>query len=387
MSPTSAALKLPHPQEDAPDIWSGEDLEPRFVAADDWDAIVVQFKDCVHEQAECFNGQRWGADQLERIAFYRGDQLVAAAQLMLMPIPLFKTGMAVCKWGPLWRRKGEVDDLANLLNFKAALQSLQRIYAKERGWFLSIFPHADPDFVEEEEQSYRICGFEAGESLTSPNRYFVNCQIDEEELRASLVQKWRYNLKKAGKKGMTTRIATGEEGFATFMTLYEEMLARKGFHDSSGIDTLKGLLESDQSDLWPMIMLVEKDGEALAGGVIDMSGDRAIYLFGATSNKSLPMNAGYILNWAVAGELVRNPDIDWYDLGGADLESDLHQFKRGFIGKRGKIIVTPPYYHYAASRRVMVLGKLLYFARRTKGKLEYDLHGLIQSLRRHVGLG
>ena len=362
-------------------------LVPRFVAPEDWDAIVVQFDDCVHEQAECFNSQRWSADQLERIAFFRDGELVAAAQVMMKPLPLLNTGLVVCKWGPLWRKKGQLNAPENLGNYQAALRALQKIYAEDRGWFLSIFPHADPDFGEEEERAIQHCGFEAGESLTSPNRYFVDCQCDEETLRQSLAQKWRYNLKKSGKKGLTTRIVTAEEGFDAFMTLYTEMLARKGFHDSSSIDTLKGLLESPQSDLWPMIMMVEKEGEALAGGVIDMSGDRAIYLFGATSNKSLPLMAGYALHWAVVSELINHQAIAWYDLGGADQESDLHQFKRGFVGKRGKIVVTPPYYHYAASSWVMRIGKLLYFARRTKGKIEYDLHGLIQRVRRRLRMG
>lgn len=388
MTPSSAVQQLAHFETDAiPRFAIDETLVPHFVEPQDWDAIVTQFNDCVHEQAECFNGQRWDADQLERIAFYRGDTVVAAAQVMMKPLPLLNTGLAVCKWGPLWRKKGELDDLNHLRNYKAALLGLQRIYAEERGWFLSIFPHADPDFGEEEEQVLQVCGFDAGESLSSPNRYFVDCQCDEDVLRQSLAQKWRYNLKKAGKKGLSTRIMTAEEGFGPFMTLYEEMLARKGFHDSSGIETLKGLLESTESELWPMIMMVEKDGEPLAGGVIDISGDRAIYLFGATSNKSLPMMAGYELHWEIARQLISNPDITWYDLGGADAESDLHQFKRGFVGKRGKIVVTPPYYHYAANNRIMRLGKLLYFVRRAKGKIEYDLHGLIQRLRRLMRMG
>lgn len=359
-------------------------LDFRLVAADDWDAIVVQFKDCVHEQAECFNGQRWNTDQLERVAFYHNGELVAAAQLMLLAVPWLKTGFAVCKWGPLWRRKGSHSDFANLPYFKAALAGLQKVYAHDRGWFLSIFPHADPDYGEYEEQALRDNKFQAGESLTAPHRYFVNCQLDELSLRQSLLQKWRYNLKKAEKQGLTTRIDPSEAGFAIFMQLYNEMLQRKRFHDSSGIETLSSLLACQQSGLQPMILIVEKDGEPLAGGVIDLSGDRAIYLFGATSDKSLSLMPGYILHWAIAKHLLGNPDIDWYDLGGADFGSDLHQFKRGFTGKCGKTVITPPYYHYAASKHVRLLGRLLYFVRRYKGMLEYDLHGLYQGVRRRI---
>ncbi len=383
---SSAALKLDE-QPHQPYRHEHVSLTAKLIAPQEWDDLIVNFEECTHEQSQCNNSQRWPAEQLEHIAFYRGDDLVAAALVRLMPLPLLKTGLAVCKWGPLWRKRNTHQGQLDILTFYESLHALQEIYANQRGWFLSIFPRADPDFGELEEQILRDCQFRGGESLTSPNRYFVNCEIDLAQQRTSLAQKWRYNLKKAEKIGLSCRIVPAQEGYQAFMKLYNEMLERKGFHDSSGIEALEGLYNSPQEELRPLIFLVEKDDKMLAGGVIDISGDRAIYLFGATSNDALPWKAGYILHWEIIKKLTANPAIRWYDLGGADVDSDLHQFKRGFVGKQGKIAVTPPYYHYAARKWIGAIGFALYFIRRTKGKLEYDLHNLTQRISRILRKG
>lgn len=346
-------------------------MEARFERAEDWDQLLVPFLDVVHEQSEIFNSQRWDPECLERVGFYFENKLVAAALVMLKPLPFLRSGLAVTKWGPLWRQKGQTPDPAIL---KMALEQLVDIYAIKRGFVFSVFPHADPDFSHIEEQIYQECGFEAGESLTSPNRYFVNCQVTQDEAHKSLLQKWRYNLKKARKNGLAARLLHGQEGHHAFMPLYEAMLRRKDFHDSSAIDTLEELSSKSTDFLKPHYFIIEKEGEAVAGAVIDMSGDRAIYLYGATSDRALPLKAGFVMHWAVLEELLKNPVVAWYDLGGADAESPLHQFKRGLVGRTGKIAITPPYYHYTRNLKTRLICKILYFIRRHKGALEYNLH-------------
>ncbi|MCV6576664.1 MAG: aminoacyltransferase [Cohaesibacter sp.] len=363
---------------------TGTSLQACFVNEQDWDSMLAPFVDVLHEQTQIFNAHRWQGDCLERIAFYQNGKLVAAAAVMLKHLPMLKSGLAVTKWGPLWRRADKKPDPQIL---KLALEHLVDLYAHQRGYIFSVFPFADPDFADISEETYQACGFEAGESLTSPNRYFVNCQHSEADARASLLQKWRYNLKKAEKNNLTVRELKGEEGFEAFMPLYEAMLERKNFHDASAIDTLEALSVTKETYLQPDYVMVEKDGEPVACAVIDMSGDRAVYLYGATSDRALPLKAGYVMHWAVMKLLLKNPRIDWYDLGGADESSPLHQFKRSFVGKEGKIAITPPYYHYTATLKTKILCKLLYFIRRYQGVIRYNLHGLKVRLMERLGLG
>ena len=354
-----------------------QELTHRFVLPEHWDRLALEFLDIMHEQSECFNALRWAPEQLERIAFYKSEQLVAAAMILKMDFPVLGGGVAVVKWGPLWRHR---DLPLEPRIFEETIERLKQIYAHERGYFLSFFPRADPDISDMEVWALDKCGFSIGEELASPDRYFVNTGVSLEDVRASLAQKWRYNLKKAEKKGLTCRFANNDEGLEAFMQLYQAMQNRKAFHDTSAIDTLRDMMKSAEIALRPEILLVEHNGALVAGGVVDTSGERAVYLYGATNDKALPLNAGFVMHWTIVNHLVKNPVCRWYDLGGADKDCHLHQFKRGFVGKKGCIAVTPRYYHYGATWKSRILGHALYFARRKKGDWARILHDL-----RHKG--
>lgn len=348
-----------------------QDLVHRFIAPENWDQIAVKFLDILHEQSECFNALRWAPEQLERIAFYKGEQVVSAAVILKMDFPIVGGGVAVVKWGPLWRHH-DLPVEPHIL--EETVERLKDIYAIERDYFLTFFPRADPDISELEIRTFEKCGFVAGEELASPLRYFVNTDISLEDLRSSLTQKWRYNLKKAEKNNLTCRFANDAEGYEAFMQLYEAMQNRKDFHDTSAIGTLKDLMEAVELALRPEILLVEYEDELVAGAAIDSAGERAVYLYGATNNKALPLNAGFMMHWAIARHLVKSPICRWYDLGGADKDCHLHQFKRGFVGKKGRTVITPRYYHYGSSIKSRILGHMLYFARRKKGEIARLVH-------------
>ena len=350
-----------------------QDLEHRFVSPENWDRLAVEFLDIMHEQSECYNALRWAPEQLDRIAFYKSEQLVGAAVILKMDFPIVGGGIAVVKWGPLWRHR----DLAvEPQILEETVECLKDIYANKKGYFLTFFPRADPDISDIEVAAFEKCGFTVGEELASPDRYFVNTHIPLDELRASFAQKWRYNLKKAEKNGMTCRFANDDEGYESFMQLYQAMQDRKAFHDTSSLDTLKDLMSASEVALRPEIMLVEHEGELVAGAVIDASGERAVYLYGATNDRALPLKAGFVMHWEIARYLVENPVCRWYDLGGADKDCHLHQFKRGFVGKKGSTVVTPRYYHYGATLKSRLLGHALYFARRKKGELARLIHDI-----------
>jgi lipid II:glycine glycyltransferase (peptidoglycan interpeptide bridge formation enzyme) len=357
--------------EIAPGSESQNGLEPKFVSPSEWDEIAVQFRDVIHEQTECFNALRWAPHQLDRIAFYKDGHLSSAAIVLKMRFPVVGGGIAVVKWGPLWRPAGRQVDLSVL---EATLDALKQIYAIDGDYFLSFFPRADPEISHLEEQALEQCGFHTGEELASPDRYFVNTNLSLEELLASLSQKWRYNLRKAERNGLTARFVHGLEGYQTFMQLYTAMMDRKAFHDTSAINTLEALLTTNEPSLRPLILIVYHDDEPIAGGVIDASGERAVYLYGATNDKALPLKAGYVMHWEVAKYLVNTKNVHWYDLGGTDKDCHLHQFKRGFVGKLGCVTVTPRYYHFGASWKSRALGHGLYLARRKKGELTRVLH-------------
>lgn len=352
-------------------------LEPRYIEPDAWDSIAVQFRDVIHEQTQCFNRLRWAPERLERIAFYKDDEIVSGVVVLIIRFPILKTGVAFIKWGPLWRKyESQYSQLEEQNILVGTVKHLRKIYAEERGLYLTFYPRADPEISDFEVETFKSFGFTAGEKLDAPDRYFVNTSVSPEEIRASLTPKWRYNLKRSEKAGVTSRLVEGAEGLAIFQSLYSQMLLRKGFHDTSAVDTLAGLMNADEPALRPLIFVADHEGVPVCAGVTDIAGERAVSLYAATSDAALPLRAGYNMHWAFVTYLSSVPSNRWYDLGGADADTQLHHFKNGFVGKIGEKPATPPYYNHGHTLKSRVIGSLFYAARRYRGKIMRFIHGM-----------
>lgn len=344
-----------------------------YVDGKTWDRIAAQFDDVVHEQTHFFNTLRWGESKVENVIFRFSNRVIGGASVIILPIPLSTTGLAIVKWGPLWRQQGQQPHLSHL---KSMLHLLQKEFAETRGFYLTIMPHADPEHSKDICDSLEALGFKTGTTLSAPERYLVNTGQSVEDLRKSLDQKWRYNLKKAGKNSFKIEFSTSDKAIDTFIALYEKMLARKRFMDTSAIHTLKGLMQNSNEALRPSIVLVSHKDKVIAGGVFDLSGGRATYLYGASDNQAVSLKAGYAMHWWLAAHLCNLPHNHIYDLGGNDRDHGLHQFKKGFVGKTGAICLTPPAYHYAGNWRARVAGCAIFQIRELKVSLLPKIHAL-----------
>lgn len=342
-----------------------------------WERFALNFDDINQEQSDCFNVSRWGAGRVERTIVREDGIDLGGAVVLLFTIPGTSSGVAIVKWGPLWRFRGKQPEVARLVKI---LEALKAEYAERRGLFFTIMPHADPDFGELTCNLLEDLGFQEGYSLPDPDRYLVNVAISSDELRKSLDQKWRYNLKKSLKEDLQIGYAEGPDGYEAFMKMYRKMLARKNFQDTSAIDTLPDLLGCQLTQMQPKIILVSSGGRPTAGAVIDVTGDRAVYLYGATDERALALRAGYAMHWWIAEQLCARPEIKWYDLGGGDRDAGLHQFKKGFTGKEGTIFPTPPALAYGASARARMSGRLVFGLRNVKNSVEKLRHNFSQGL-------
>lgn len=343
----------------------------RYLDGPQFDEIVVRFDDVISEQTSRYVESRWGTSRTERVVVEQGDELIAAAVVVVFAIPGTDRGLAILKWGPLWRQKGKTPDVTHL---RGALQALSGEYVERRGCFLSIQTHADPDFGAAQVEALKGLGFTPGASLRYPDRYLVDVSVSYDELKSSLDQKWRYNLKKSLKNNLEIRFVEAEEGYQAFMQLYDQMLDRKQFRDTSAVYTLEDLVKADAPGLKPVFVMVTCDGRPTAGAVISVAGERAVYLYGATDDRALRLKAGYALHGWIAEWLCENPDVRWYDLGGTDGEAGLHQFKKGFCGKLGRIETTPPSYRRSRSALDDLLGRTIYMAHDVKAATSRTLH-------------
>ena len=337
-------------------------LAMELAAPDAWDEAIADFEGVCQEQLATFAQARWPDVVLEPQLFLQGDRVVGGCLIMVQPLPLRLGSIAVAKWAPMLRL---TNGPAASAIYEQMIEALSAEYAGRRGMMLSVLPRAALEHVNSEYEHLLRRGFRKGATLLFPDRYIVNLRLSDAEQRASFHQKWRYHLNKADKAGLSFEHA-GPERRAEFDALYEQMVDRKKFPDHSAYDTVPALMAMQNPILRPELFFVRQggaDGEIVAGAIIFKAGDRAVYLYGATSAAALELRAGYFLHWHIIRWLRDNTPARWYDLGGTDGFQGLHQFKKGMVGDRGIITPVPPVANYAQRWWPRLLGEAAFAAR------------------------
>ncbi|MDJ0612930.1 MAG: peptidoglycan bridge formation glycyltransferase FemA/FemB family protein [Rhizobiaceae bacterium] len=346
-------------------------IELKFVDAAAWDEIASGFSDIIPEQMGCFNTGHWGRENTEFPIFLSNGLPIGGAAMIVKKIPFTKSGIAILKWGPVFHKHGQK---FNGALYSDILECLKQEYCVRRNFHLTVMPVANPNSSDQCESILTELGFAVGGGLPSPERYLVNVQESPETLMTKLDQKWRYNLRKSLKNEFEIEVDDTESGLMEFLKLYEKMMARKQFFDSSAIGSLEEFVTSSPSGAKPKIVLVRHDGRITAGGVFHVTGNVASYMFGATDDRALKLKAGYALHWWMAEYLISRGEIDWYDLGGNDNDTGLHQFKKGFVGKSGIIQIAAPRYHFARSLTAKMIGFAAFEARNALAIVKQAMH-------------
>jgi hypothetical protein len=279
---------------------------------------------------------------------------------VLLRPPVLRAGLAYVKFGPLWRPLGKTGDPQNL---KLVLDALVDEYCRRRGHRLTVLPRPSPDHNDIENQVLLEAGYRPRAPSIDPLRYFVDVGLDPDRQMKSLGQKWRYNLKKALQTGVTVGVTDLDGGVEAFAAMHREMVARKGFADRDAVEErLHGMAASLPSALRPVVVFAGRNERKLAGAVVGRAGDVSAYLFGASRDEGLQLNAGYALQWWIVNWL-REQGARWYDLGGGALEPRLEQFKRGLVGKAGRLHPMPREYDFWTGVSGRFAGELVYRVR------------------------
>jgi hypothetical protein len=337
---------------------AGPTLEGKIVSGAEWDAIVAGFDEVCQEQLHAFAASRWPSVIQEPMVFLANGEVVGGSLNMVQRLPLGIGAIAVSKWGPMLRFAGRADAGAVHAGMVEALISE---YADKRGYMLSVLPRASVEPANAAHRRLVERGFRRGSELLFPNRYMVALRLDDAAQRKSFHQKWRYHLNRSEKAGLSFERASPER-LAEFEALYAAMTDRKQFTDHSAYETIAPLMLLDEK-LRPELFFVRHEGELVAGALIFKAGDRAVYLYGATNDKALPLRAGYFMHWHIIRWLRDHTSAVWYDLGGTDGFQGLHQFKKGIVGEAGVIRLVPPVANYASSRLAYLAGAGAFAAR------------------------
>lgn len=329
------------------------------VSGEKWDEVATGFDGVCQEQLYVFARTHWPSVEHEAVLFHLDGEVVGGVLVMIQPLPLRVASIAVSKWGPLLRDEKRAD--ASSI-YAGMIEALVAEYADRRRMMLSVLPRASLTPTNSESEFLWQRGFRKGSALMFPDRYIVNLRLSDAEQRKSLHQKWRYHLNKSEKEGLVFERAPASR-LPEFDALYLAMTDRKKFPDHSAYETVPALMGIADETLRPELFFVSQGGENVGGAIIFKAGDRAVYLYGATNDRALPLRAGYFMHWHIIRWLRDNTRAGWYDLGGTDGFQGLHQFKKGMVGDAGVISPVPSVANYASHALPLMAGLGAFAAR------------------------
>lgn len=181
-----------------------------------------------------------------------------------------------------------------------------------------------------------------GSDVQPPDSVVLDLSLSDDELLAGMKPKWRYNIKLAGKKGVSVA-SEGTAALDEFYALYEATAARDkiAIHPRSYYERLLGQTSRNSAEpsadirLW----IARHGGKALAAIITIYYGDEAIYLYGASGDEGRNLMPAYALQWA-AIRAAREAGCVCYDFYGIPPVEDpshamagLYRFKTGFGGQ------------------------------------------------------
>ena len=204
--------------------------------------------------------------------------------------------------------------------------------------------------------------FHPTQAIQPARTILLDITPNEETLLARMKEKWRYNVRLAGRKGVQVRIAQTAEDVRAWYALLQTTGERNQF----GIHTLDYYLRAWQIFMprnMARLFLADYQGQLLAGIFVGLFAKQAIYLYGASSNEHRYLMPNYLLQWE-AIRWAKREGATTYDLWGiseTDDESDalagVSRFKSGWGGEIVRFVGN--YEHIYRPLRMRLARKLL----------------------------
>lgn len=219
-------------------------------------------------------------------------------------------------------------------------KEIDSICRKHRAIFLKL----EPDQWEDDFIHHNSSFILSKHNIQPPRTIVVGIKNDEDAILSRMKQKTRYNIRLAEKKHVVVRAWNDLESF-------HKMMLITGGRDGFGVHSLeyyrqaydllhpKGMCE---------ILLAEYEGNPLAALFVARNGNRAYYLYGASTDEERNRMPTYLLQWE-AMKWAKTRGCEEYDLWGvpdedeATLEANfetrrdglwgVYRFKRGFGGE------------------------------------------------------
>ena len=254
-----------------------------------WDRFATR-----HPNAHVLQTSPWGALKAqfgwsdERVGLAKHGELVTGAQILYRKLPGALGTLAYIPKGPLmdWTDDEQTATLLPVIDCAV----------RERG---AIALTIEPDLPDEPTHHRQLNGLGLHPSplgSVQPQRTIVvDIAPGEDAVLKAMKQKTRYNIRLAGRKGVSVREAT-EEDLPILHTLMAATAERDrfGIHEPAYYDAVFGLFVPRG---WARLLLAEAEGEPVAAAMVFGIPPRAWYLYGASSSAHREKMPTYLLQW------------------------------------------------------------------------------------------
>ena len=324
--------------------YSTQELDPK-----QWYDYLGAFHDANIFQTAAFGLVTSGASGIEYFLLRRDAEIVAAALVRFIHLPLLGARIAYILWGPLWCSRQEKSDLTV---FRQAIKCLRDEYVIKRRMCLRItqkFTFDEgaeclPIFIEE--------GYRHKKPQSSTRTILVNIDQPLDNLRKGLDQKWRNCLNRAERNGLDILEGSDEAMFELFLRMYRQMLTRKRIAEPGDIRKFMTMQHLLPAQYQMKVFVALAKGEPSAGAICSAMGGEGVYLFGATADIGMQNKAAYLVQWKVM-ERLKQLNCTVYDLHGVNAKSNpgVYAFKMGLCGKNGKEVEFAGHFDAYPNRR------------------------------------
>ena len=274
--------------------------------------------------------------QAERLALREGERLFSGAQVLFRPV--------ILGWTIAYVPKGPLSDFSQEA-CQPLFAALHERCRARRAFALKIEP--DQFWSSDLVAQLSASGFRPSQQTIQPPRtVHIDLRDSEEQILKRMKSKTRYNIRLAERKGVQVR-----EGTTADVDTFNRLMAVTAERDAFGIRSPEyyarayGLL-ADQG--MAVLFVASCEGQPVAGLMAFACGQRAWYMYGASSDEHRDKMPNYVLQWA-AIRWAKARGCHTYDLHGVPdheekvLEESfagrsdglwgVYRFKRGFGGQ------------------------------------------------------
>ncbi len=248
----------------------------------------------------------------------------------------------------LYVPKGPLFNYSDAFLRQKMLGELERVAREQQAIFIKIDPDVIKSWGLEPErpspvgkkfvQDLQDRGWRYSlEQIQFKNTVTLNLELSEDELMAAMKQKTRYNIRLAGRKGITIRHGTDAD-FEIIGKMYAQTAERDGF-------AIRPF--AYYRDIWHQFynekiahpIIAEYEGKPIAAVILVKFGDTTLYMYGASTNEERNRMPTYLLQWE-AIRWAKAQGCKTYDFWGAPDTFDdsdrmwgVWRFKAGFNGE------------------------------------------------------